>query len=485
MAVAMVFGCGRQTKPAEKMKMTQVDVSRENKPRLPSWHRDAVIYEVNLRHYTPEGTFKAFEKHIPRLRDLGVRILWFMPVQPVSLKKRKGDLGSPYSVADYQAVNPEFGSMADFRHMVNAVHQAGMYVILDWVPNHTGWDHNWIEEHPGWYTKDAEGNITEPVNIETGEHWGWTDVADLDYGNYDMRQAMTAALEFWVKEAGIDGFRMDVAHGVPADFWEECTDSLYAVKPLFLLAEAEKPSLVNSGAFTMDYGWDMQYVLTGIARSRMAGEEKGKKLVKGNIVKESSEFSGDFNALDIDRQLEKQGRAYKKGYKMYFTSNHDENAWAGTEFSRFGAGHKAFAVLTATFDGMPLLYSGQESAVDRQYAFFGKDQITWGDYRYTGFYRTLFRLKQRNRALWNGDEGGRLRKIPTGRDGFVYAFVREKEGEAVVVVINLSGSAQEITLEGSHFIGTYTNVFDQSQVRLAAGMKMRLQPWEYLVMSNK
>ncbi len=467
------------------MSPSQEIVSRQNKPRLPEWHRNAVIYEVNLRHYTREGTFKAFERHLPRLKDMGIKILWFMPVQPVSMKKKKGELGSPYAVADYQNVNSDFGNMDDFMRMVNAVHTAGMYLILDWVPNHTGWDHLWIEEHPEWYTRDEEGNIGEPLNLETGEPWGWTDVAALDYRNPEMRSAMTAALEFWVKQGGVDGFRMDVAHGVPADFWDECTDLLYAIKPLFLLAEAEIPALLNSGAFVMDYGWNMLHVLNGIARCRMAANNEGRKLVKGNIARDDTGFSGEFTALDIDRQLRRQHKAYKKGYKMYFTSNHDENAWAGTEFRRFGTGHKAFAVLMATLDGMPLLYSGQESAVDRQYAFFGKDEIAWGNYRYSGFYKTLFRLKQRNRALWNGNEGGRLRKIPTGRDAFVYAFIREKEGEAVVVIINLSGLTQEITLQGNYPAGAYTNVFDQSPVRLTTCMGLRLQPWEYLVMSNK
>jgi glycosidase len=481
----MVISCREQLKEEENMKLPQPAVTGENGSRLPEWQRNAVIYEVNLRHYTPEGTFKAFESHIPRLKEMGVSILWFMPIHPISLKNRKGELGSPFAVADYLSVNPDFGSIADFRHMVDAVHDAGMYVIIDWVANHTGWDHSWITQHPEWYTKDQEGNITEPINIETGEPWGWTDVADLDYGNREMKRAMINALAFWVKEGGVDGYRMDVAHGVPADFWEECADSLYAIRPLFLLAEAEIPAIVNNGAFVMDYGWKMIELLNGIASSRMRGEERGKKLVKGNIIKGGPEVSGEFTAQDIDRQLEKQEQVYERGYKMYFTSNHDENAWAGTEFQRFGAGHKAFAVLTATFDGMPLLYSGQESAVDRQFVFFSKDEIDWGDFQYAGFYKTLFCLKHRNRALWNGKYGGRLQKIPTGSDEAVYAFIREKEGDKAVVLINLSSEKQPIALKGDKFAGSYTNVFDQNATRLTANMKMQLNPWEYLVLSNK
>lgn len=452
-------------------------------PRLPEWHRNAVIYEVNLRHYTAEGSFRAFKQHLPRLREMGVDILWLMPIHPVSVKGRKGLLGSPYAVADYYAVNPEFGTLEEFKQLVRAIHRAGMHVIMDWVPNHTGWDHPWIEEHPDWYTRDAEGRITDPVNRETGETWGWTDVADLDFGNPAMRQAMIGAMVFWVEETGIDGFRVDVAHGIPQDFWASCCRTLYKIKPLFMLAEAEDPSLVNPGYFAADYAWQMHEVFKGIARTQQVSEHPGEELFKGNLVSVTGRAQKEVTALDIDRQLAEQHRAYHRGYKMYFTSNHDENAWSGSEFGNFGEGHQAFAVLAATFEGMPLLYSGQESAVDRQFAFFSKDEIPWGSYPYAGFYKTLFHLKHLNKALWNAPDGGPPERIVTGRDDKVYAFMREKDGFKVVVAINLSAARQQITLRGDRYTGRYTEIFDGREEDLSPDFGIELAPWGFRVWS--
>ncbi len=451
-------------------------------PRVPDWQKDAVIYEVNTRIYTPEGTFAAFEEHLPRLAEMGVDLLWFMPIHPVSEKNRKGKLGSPYAVADYTAVNPDFGTKEDFKRLMEAIHAAGMHAIIDWVPNHTGWDNTWITDHPDFYTK-KDGEITDPINPDTGESWGWTDVADLNYDNPEMRDSMIAAMAYWVKEMKVDGFRVDVAHGVPVDFWEQAADSLYDIEPLFLLSEGAVPAIVNDGAFVMDYGWEMHHTLNEIAKARGANRQANTDM--SNIAREEGEAMDNVTALAIDSILAKQEAEYHRGYKMQFTSNHDENAWAGTEFQRMGDGAQAFAVLTATFDGMPLIYSGQESAVDRQYEFFEKDQIEWGDYKYADFYTTLFDLKERNEALWNGDAGGELVKIPTGNDENVYAFTREKNGDKVVVMINLSGEPQVARPTGGQFTGTYTDVFADAGVELTDGMTQELEPWSYLVLSNK
>jgi glycosidase len=484
LAILVLLGCrDRQDKKPETEPLAKMNDSLR-KPRVPGWHRNATIYEVNLRIYTKEGTFRAFEKHLHRLQQMGVAILWLMPVFPVSLKNRKGKLGSPYAVADYRSVNPEFGDLQEFNDLVTAIHAAGMHCIIDWVPNHTGWDHPWITAHPDWYTKDMHGNITDPVNPESGKSWGWTDVADLDYGNREMRHAMIDAMSFWVRETGIDGFRVDVAHGVPADFWVECTDALYAIKPLFMLSEGEVPAIVNNGCFIADYAWDMNKVLNGIAESQGAAKGRVGDLVMGNLATSDEKDTEQFNALDIDRQLVRQKADYRQGYKMQFTSNHDENAWAGTEFQRFGKGHRAFAVLTATFDGMPLIYSGQEAAVDKQYAFFDKDEIPWGDYAYADFYKALFQLKHRNKALWNGENGGALVKIKTTNDEAVYAFSREKDGDRVVVILNLSAAEQHISLREENIEGTYLDVFDGQTKTLAANVDFEMQPWEYLVLTN-
>jgi glycosidase len=442
-------------KPTKKASKEEVKAETWSKPRTPDWHKNANIYEVNIRNYTKEGTFKAFETHIPRLADMGLDILWFMPVNPVSKEKRKGELGSPYSIGDYYDVNPRFGTMDDFKHMLKAVQDAGMRLIIDWVPNHTGWDNPWISEHPDWYTKGPDGNITDPINAETGESWGWTDVADLNYDNQEMRLGMIEAMRFWINEVGIDGFRVDVAHGVPSDFWDQCSDSLYKDREVFLLAEAEVPAFINSDAFVMDYASEMHHVLNEIAKSQGANKKAGVKLVKGNLVNAEGEEIERKTALEIDRVLAKYDSMYtrKHGYKMHFTSNHDENSWAGTEMDRMGDGHKTFAVLTATFDGMPLIYTGQEDAMEKQLEFFKHDPIEWGDFAYGDFYKTLFELKHKNKALWNGEYGGKRVKIPTGKDEEIYAFYREKDGDKVVVILNLSSQKQDFNLTGDAFAG--------------------------------
>jgi alpha-amylase len=478
----LFFACKQNPKTELVEKPAEAPKETFTKPRVPDWHKNANIYEVNLRHYTPEGTFRSFESHISRLKEMGVDILWFMPIHEISKAKRKGALGSPYAVKDYKGVNPDYGTMDDFKHMLKAIHDAGMYCIIDWVPNHTGWDNPWITEHPDWYTKDKDGNITDPIDYNTGKPWGWTDVADLNYDNKDMRVGMIDAMSFWIKDVGIDGFRVDVAHGVPVDFWVEASDALYAIKPLFMLAEAEVPEIRNNGAFVMDYAWEMHHLLNDIAKARGVSKKKADKLVQGNKVDGAAAKVIDKNALHIDTLLAKMQQRAPAGYAMQFTSNHDENSWSGTEFQRMGPGHKAFAVLTATFDGMPLIYSGQESAMDKQLKFFEKDDIPWGDYQYTDFYKTLFALKHRNQALWNGEHGGQLVKIPTGKDKMVYAFYREKNGDRVVAIINLSGQKQDIKLASKNIVGDYNDVFGTEVYALKESTTMSLPAWEYVLL---
>lgn len=485
LSIAILFlACGQAARQKESEKAVQKEVTIQ-KPRVPDWHKNATIYELNLRHYTPEGTFASVHQHIPRLKEMGIDILWFMPVTPVSVKNRKGELGSPYSVADYRKVNPDLGTMDDFKAMLNAIHDADMYCIIDWVPNHTGWDHPWINEHPNWYTKDEDGNIIDPIDPDSGESWGWTDVADLNYDVPEMRIGMIDAMRFWIEEVGIDGFRVDVAHSVPVDFWAQCSDSLYAIKPLFMLAEAEVTAIRNNGAFVVDYGWEMHHVLNEIAKTQGANEGS-KKLVKGNVIEGNEEQVKVTTALDIDVTLAKKAKQYQQGYSMHFTSNHDENSWAGTEMMRMGEGHKAFAVLTATFDGMPLIYTGQETALEKQLKFFERDVIEWDDYQYAPFYKTLFDLKHRNQALWNGKHGGPLVKILTGNDEHIYAFSRKKGNDQVVVILNLSSKSQKGKLEGSEHLGkTFTEVFTNVEKQFDAEEEIELGAWEYFVYSSK
>ena len=248
---------------------------------------NAVIYEVNIRQYSPEGSFNAFTKDIPNLKQLGVKVIWMMPIFPISQTKRKatgGDnskfasempaaeqhkyLGSYYAVSDFKKVNPEFGTLEDFRNLVKTAHENGIYVILDWVPNHTGWDHIWIKEHPEYYTKNEKGEIIDPINPETGKTWGWTDVADLNYDNQNLRAAMTADMKYWLQKEGIDGFRCDVAGNVPLDFWQKAIPELRAVKNIFMLAEAWEPELLKDNLFEMAYGWEAHHTINRIAQGK-------------------------------------------------------------------------------------------------------------------------------------------------------------------------------------------------------------------------
>ena len=440
---------------------------------LPDWAKNAVIYEVNTRQFTPEGTFNGLINHLDRLDEMGIDILWLMPIYPISQAKRKATndllvddikdlnerkkyLGSPYAVADYKAVNPDLGTSEDFKELVKQVHQRGMKIILDYVPNHTGWDNHWITDHPEWYTQDDEGNIIDPIDPGTGSSWGWTDVADLNYNVQAMRDAQIDALLFWVKEMGVDGFRHDVAHNVPLDFWKQASQAIIAAKPdAFLLAEAEQAELRNEATFHADYGWEFHHLMNDIA--------KGHK-----------------NAADIDEWMMRNRANNKKGFHIHFTSNHDENTWNGTVFDRMGDAHKALAVLTATFDGMPLLYGGQEEPMKHRLEFFIKDDIGFKEYAYAGFYQSLFELKDRNQALWNGDFGGKLEKISDSDS--IYGFTREKNGDQVYVLINLSGTEASASIDRE--ISAVKDIFSGKALTFKAGDQVSLGPWEYIVASS-
>lgn len=422
------------------------------------WTKDKVIYEVNLRQYSSAGTFGALTDDLPRLKDLGVDILWLMPIHPISEAKRKGTLGSYYAVADYKAVNPEHGTMNDFQELVDKAHAMGMFVILDWVPNHTGWDHNWITAHPEYYTQNDAGEIIDPINPETGQSWGWTDVADLNYDNAEMRLAMIDAMRFWITEHNVDGFRCDVAHGVPFDFWTACNDSLRASRSdIFMLAEAEIPALRNKCGFEATYAWEFK-----------------------NVMNEIGEGKANANSLDV--YLKHDRERFKQGYHMYFTTNHDENTWEGTVFERLGDGHKTLAVLAATWDGMPLLYNGQEAPLRKRLEFFEKDVIDWNGYAYTDFYKTLFRLKKSNEATWSGKYGGEPQRVLTANSN-VYAYFREKNGDKLLVVLNLSDKAQSIVLSKDGIDGTYRDIFENSDQTIVSQQEMDLAPWQYIVLS--
>ncbi len=438
--ISILFSCAGP-EPKEKV--------REEEPAHPEWSKNANIYEVNIRQYTPEGTFEAFSEHLPRLKEMGVDILWLMPVHPIGVEKRKGTMGSYYSVKDYKAVNPEFGDMEDFKALVNEIHELDMKIILDWVANHTAWDNRWIEEHPEWYTKDEEGNFIAPYD--------WTDVADLNYDNPEMRMAMTDALKFWVAEAGIDGYRCDVAGEVPLDFWDNAISQLRELKPVFMLAESEVPEHHEVG-FDMTYAWELHHLMNMIAQGKAPADT-----LNDYHIKQDTLFPDD-------------------AYRMIFTSNHDENSWNGTVFERMGDGAKTFAVLSVTLPGMPLIYSGQEAAMDKRLEFFEKDDIEWGNFEYQDFYETLLDLKSKNTALWNGEYGGNLKFLNTDAPSSVVAFVRQNGADKVLSVLNLSPGEHDIIIETGDHSGAYTELFSANSIEVAPDFSRKLGPWEYIVL---
>lgn len=421
----------------------------------PEWSRNATIYEVNVRQYTPEGTFKAFEKHLPELKSMGVGILWLMPVHPIGEKKRKGSLGSYYAVRDYKKINPEFGTLADFKHLVGKAHSMGMYVIIDWVANHTAPDHRWVTTHPEYYTKDSTGNFVSPYD--------WTDVLDLNYDNKGLQEEMAESLEYWVKECNIDGYRCDVAAMVPTEFWNMVRPRLEKIKPVFMLAEAHE-NYLHKYAFDMTYNWQLKDLMNDIA--------KVKK-----------------NALDIDKYYEQADTAYgRDDYRMNFTTNHDENSWNGTEYQRLNGGVECFTALTFIVEGMPLIYSGQEAGMNKALRFFDKDTIVWKKDRMREIFTKLISLKKKNPALANGVSGGAMLRLFTGNDENIYAVARIVDGRKVIGIFNLSSLPQKASIRPAVSLGlagSYRDVIKQTAVTLENRMEYSLAPWEYIVLEDK
>ncbi|HEX9952362.1 MAG TPA: alpha-amylase family glycosyl hydrolase [Rubricoccaceae bacterium] len=424
----------------------------------PEWTRAATLYELNTRAFTPEGTLAAAEAHLPRLKDLGVDIVWLMPVHPIGVAGRKGTLGSPYAVRDYTAVNPELGTFTDLQRFVQSAHGLGMRVILDWVANHTAPDHPWTAEHPEWYARDWKGDLRPTP------WWDWTDVVDLDYAQPALRRTMTEAMAFWVREADVDGFRCDVAGFVPVDFWETAREVLDAIKPVFLLAEWESRDL-HARAFDATYAWSWYDAAGQLARG-----EAGPDVL-------AVYYSWNESAYP------------REAMRMTFTSNHDKNAWEGTMQEHFGDGLHAAIVLSIVGEGMPLLYSGQEAGSARRLAFFEKDEIAWQEHPTGDLFRHLFALKHATPALWNAPWGARMVRLGTDAPETTLAFVRvlttgEHTGSAVVAVFNWSAEARTVTLGDGPHAGTYTDAFSGETATLAPDSSVEVAAWGWRVLAR-
>jgi glycosidase len=414
------------------------------------WAHQTNIYEVNVRQYTPEGTFKAFATHLPRLRDMGIETLWFMPVTPISLKNRKGTLGSYYACSDYVSINPEFGTLDDFKNLVSEAHKLGFKVIIDWVANHTGWDHVWTISHPDFYSKGDNNNFRPPFP-------DWEDVIHLNFENKDLRKAMIDAMKFWVDECSLDGFRCDMAHLVPLDFWKEARTELDTIRPLFWLAETEEVNYHPT--FDTSYAWEFLHTM--------------ERYWKREIT---------MNALDI--VLHKYSSVFPpQALRAFFTSNHDENSHSGTEYERIGEAAIPFAVLCATWNSVPLIYSGQELPVkDKRLFFFDKDVIQWTEKTALhDFYKVLLNLRRNNPALRAGDSNARTYRLETTANSQVFAYLRKKEGREVITFLNLSDDKLQFDIVGSVISGVYINVFSGASNDFTEKKTFELEKWGYAV----
>lgn len=464
LAILTIFACKEEKKQTEEIAVVEEKVTL--KPISASDLETAVIYEANIRQYSPEGTFEEFTKDIPQLKQLGVKVIWLMPVFPISETKRKATggedskfatdfpeaeqakyLGSYYAVSDFTKINPEFGNINDFRALVNTAHENGIYVILDWVPNHTGWDHTWLKTNPEYYTQNDKGEVVHPADTD------WTDVADLNYDNQEMRKEMIADMSYWLTNEGVDGLRCDVAGSVPVDFWEQAIPELRAQKDIFMLAEAWEPKLLKEGLFDMGYAWDGHHAMNKIAK----GEE---------------------SATAFSEYMTKRTETYEANdMLMNFVTNHDENSWNGTIKERMGDAAETMTALSYLTPGMPLIYSGQEYDLDHKLLFFEKDSFPHTKGKMWPVLEKLGKLKSTSSALNGGKDAASYEKIEVDNSN-VLAFTRSKNGSTVIYIANLSGESLKASLPQK---GKYIDYMSNTALELN-GDAIALGAWEYKIL---
>ncbi|WP_405378064.1 alpha-amylase family glycosyl hydrolase [Nonlabens sp. Asnod3-A02] len=462
LAITALFACKEEVK--EETVVEEVEVKKYS-PIQDKDLENAVIYEANIRQYSPEGTFNEFTKDIPELKELGVKVIWLMPVFPISEKNRKAKadlmvedikdpkerekyLGSYYAVADYEEVNPDLGTPDDLKNLIKTAHDNGMYVILDWVANHTGWDNRWIKEYPDFFTKDKNGKMMHPEGTD------WTDTADLNYSNKDMWTYMTQAMESWIERYDVDGFRCDVAHEVPTEFWNYATKELEDRKPLFMLAESEKKDLFKE-AFDMGYNWEGHHLMNELTK-------------------------GDFDVKEWDNYMERNEKNYEKDdILMNFITNHDENSWNGSVKERMGS--KANTMLTFSYmiPGMPLIYSGQEYGMDYRLKFFEKDTIPKTKGETWDLMKKLGELKNNNAALNGGKNPASYTRLETSNDNSIYAIKREKNGDVIYYIVNLSTEREKVKVKG--LSGRITDAIRGGSVDFNEGDFLDFPPYGYRI----
>ena len=416
------------------------------------WTHNTNIYEVNIRQYTKEGTFKAFLKELPRLRDMGVETIWFMPVTPISQKNKKGVLGSYYAASDYISINPEFGTLDDFRILVKEAHAQQFKVIIDWVANHTGWDHKWTREHPEYYEKDA---TTGDFKIASG----MDDIIELNFHNPDLVAAMIDAMKFWIQECDIDGFRCDLAFWVELDFWKKARAELDAIKPLFWFGELdaiEHPEYM--GTFDVAYTWTWMH-------------------------KTEDYYKQHLSIASLDAILKQYEAIGDSSMRAWFTSNHDENTWNGSEYEKYGAMAKALAVFCCTWNGIPLLYTGQELPNLKRLKFFEKDEINWtGTNQLHEFYKALLNLHASHPALRAGDPEAKTKRLKTSEDDRVLAYLRKNGDHEVFVALNLSCIDVSVSIDG--IAGKFEEIFSGTPMQISNHASLEIKAWEYIVLQR-
>jgi len=442
---AILVACGPSTQTA-----SSPEPQNSAKLKAPNWSKDAVIYQINTRQYSQNGTFKAVEQDLARIKSLGVDILWMMPIHPIGEVKRKGSLGSPYAVKDFQAVNPDLGTLEDFKSLVKTAQANDMKVIIDWVANHTAWDNHLITENPEWYTRNEAGEMQHPPETD------WHDVADLDYSKEGLRDYMTESLLYWVEEVGIDGYRCDVAGMVPTDFWNSVRPKLDAIKPVFMLAEWQDPEL-HEKAFDASYAWRWKEIMQDIVK-------------------------GKADASDIAGYYADYQASWPEGaMRMAYTENHDQNTWDGSTSEIYGDAFEAAMALSFVGQGIPLIYNGQEAGNQKRLEFFEKDLIEWGGNSHKDLITKLASLKENNSVLWNGSLGEPLEVITTSQPKSVFSFVRRDAKSGVFAVFNLSGTAIDVSFKDNVQNGGYTTFLTGEAITITPETKLSLQPWDYRI----
>ena len=421
--------------------------------RHPKWAYDATIFELNTRQATEEGTFAAAEALLPTLRENGIDIIWVMPCQPIGVITRKGTLGSYYSIIDYCAINPEFGTRKDFEHFLKEAHKQGFKVILDWVANHTAPDSEWTKNE-GWHYRDSLGNLMV--------QYDWTDISKLNYENQDMRAEMLKAMHWWMDSIGIDGFRCDVAGEVPTDFWNWAMADLRLTHPdMFTLAEDEdKAQELTESAFDMYYGWTLHHIMNDVAQGKATVEDLWAYFAKADTT------------------------IRPEAIRMNFISNHDENSWNGTDM---GDAVNLFAAFCYVVPGMPMIYTGQLSGNHHRLEFFEKDLIDKDEaYAQAALYQQLNALRVRNKALFSPEVGAPMTRIPADNEA-IFACARIKEGKwhtnTVIAVMNMSSEEQTVTLDLTGMDGKYRCTCGK-EIELAAEQSFTLKPWQFKILEK-